>query len=331
MITKLSTYITKNTIPYKNLAIEEYLTMHVQPGECILFLWQNRHTVVIGKNQNCWKECKVKELEADNGNLVRRLSGGGAVYHDLGNLNFTFCVRKEDYDVDRQLAVIIEAARMFGIHAEKTGRNDVTVEGKKFSGNAFYDSNGFCYHHGTLLLSVDKENMSKYLNVSKEKLQTKGVSSVRSRVANLQEFNPDVNVERMEENLIAAFGKVYGLKTEEIPEERFDCEAIEKGEERFASWEWKYGRKIPFEHEISKRFGWGGIDLQFHVDKGVVQSVNAYSDGMEYSLVDLLPGAWQGKRYEVEELSKALELLPEVSETEHQMKQDISALLQENL
>ena len=79
MITKLSTYITKNTIPYKNLAMEEYLTMHVQPGECILFLWQNRHTVVIGKNQNCWKECKVKELEADNGNLVRRLSGGGAV------------------------------------------------------------------------------------------------------------------------------------------------------------------------------------------------------------------------------------------------------------
>ena len=120
-------------------------------------------------------------------------------------------------------------------------------------------------------------------------------------------------------------------KTEEIPEERFDCEAIEKGEERFASWEWKYGRKIPFEHEISKRFGWGGIDLQFHVDKGVVQSVNAYSDGMEYSLVELLPGAWQGKRYEVEELSKALDLLPEVSETEHQMKQDISALLQENL
>ena len=190
MINRLIWLETDNTYPYRNLAMEEYMTAHVPDGTCILFLWQNRHTVVIGKNQNCWKECRVNFLEEEGGYLVRRLSGGGAVFHDLGNLNFTFIVRKPDYDVDRQLQVILEAVRMLGIQAEKTGRNDITVEGRKFSGNAFYQSGDCCYHHGTLLIHADKDNMSRYLNVPREKLASKGVSSVKSRVANLDEFCP---------------------------------------------------------------------------------------------------------------------------------------------
>lgn len=331
MIKKLGTYLTDCTDPYRNLAVEEYLTLHVQPGECILYLWQNQKTVVIGKNQNCWKECKVNDLERDGGHLVRRLSGGGAVYHDMGNLNFTFCVRKENYDVDRQLSVIVEAVRSFGLDAEKTGRNDITAGGRKFSGNAFYRSGVFCYHHGTLLVSADMQQMGKYLNVSKQKLQSNGVDSVRSRVVNLRELEKTVTIEALEDRLQKAFAQVYGCKAEPLREEELDWNEIRKSEQRFSSWDWKYGRKIPFQYSAQERFSWGEAELQFYVDGGIVREVNVFSDGMEQEFLSGLEKVWTGCRYEEQALLDRLLGLPKTDPLQIRMEQDIEELIKKVL
>ncbi|MDO4345109.1 MAG: lipoate--protein ligase [Eubacteriales bacterium] len=321
MITKLSFLKTTETNPYRNLALEEYLLTDCREGECILYLWQNRSTVVIGRNQNCWKECHIHELENDGGFLARRLSGGGAVYHDLGNLNFTFLARKEDYDVDRQMDVIIRAMDLLGLYAQKTGRNDAVINGRKFSGNAFYRTGPFCYHHGTLLISADTEKMSQYLRVSVEKLQSKGVASVRSRVANLSEFCPQITVPLVSEHMRRAFCEIYSLPAADYDQSRLDTEKLCRLEDKFSSWEWKYGRAISFQHEFSRRFSWGEIQIQLDVSKGVIQQAAVFSDAMDPLLSDTVAHALRRQPYEQPALLGAIRHLPA------EIREDIKALI----
>ena len=305
MISKLSFYQEPEITgtPYRRLALEKYLTFHVQEGECILYLWQNIRTVVIGKNQNAWKECRVSKLTADGGFLVRRLSGGGAVYHDRGNLNFTFCVRKKDYDISRQTRVILAAVQSLGIPAEMTGRNDLTAEGRKFSGNAYYESGAYCYHHGTLMLDVDREALSAYLNVPKEKLQSKGVDSVRSRVVNLKELCPGLTREILSEALKEAFSKEYGLPVSVYDPRRLDPEELRKDTLFFSSEEWIFGRKLPFTHRIQARFDWGGIELLLEVNEGKIVDCICHSDAMNQETAARIPEMLKGHRYEKKELT----------------------------
>ena len=331
MIQTLTTYESMTTDPYTNLAVEEYLTFHAEPGECILYLWQNAHTVVIGRNQNCWKECRVSELEADGGHLVRRLSGGGAVYHDLGNLNFTFCMRKEDADVDRQLQVIIEAVASFGLTAEKTGRNDVAINGQKFSGNAFFDSKGCYYHHGTLLLNVDTASMSRFLNPSKAKLQSKGVSSVRSRVVNLSSLCPHITVDTMKQAMFTAFSKVYGLPAVPLCADRLAQTAIQKGRERFSSDHWKYGPKIPFTNRLEQRFSWGEVNLDLHVNEGMITKALLSSDSMEADWFSDIGTEFQGLPYRTDVLCKALDRSLEQHMVPENVRSDLSRMVQEQI
>ena len=268
MIEKI-TYIESDQFsPYRNLAVEEYLLLHCEDKECILYLWQNQNTVVIGRNQNAWKECRTTKLEEEGGHLARRLSGGGAVYHDLGNMNFTFLINKEEYNLDRQLQVIIGAMEILGLKAEKSGRNDILIDGKKFSGNAFYEQEKHCYHHGTIMVGVNMETLSRYLTVSKDKLKSKGVDSVKSRVTNLRDYLPELTMEELKVALKQSFEKVYGLKVRDKKIEDLDTGVIAEREKFFSSWNWLYGRKIDFQYELSHRFGWGGITLQFAVESG---------------------------------------------------------------
>lgn len=310
MISRLNVYREKGFCPYHNLAVEKYLTFHVQEGQCILYLWQNRQTVVIGKNQNAWKECKVNKLEEDGGYLARRLSGGGAVYHDMGNLNFTFCVRKPDYDVSRQLEVILCAVTSLDVPAQKTGRNDLTAERRKFSGNAFYESGEFCYHHGTLMMDVNKEELSRYLQVDPEKLKGKGVDSVRSRVVNLKEYCPDITADLLARSLTTAFSEVYGLPATELVGSFFTNEAreaIQKDMEYFSSPEWLYGRNLPFTHRLAGRYPWGGVEILLKVNRGMIEDCVCHTDAMDPDFAVRLSGYFQGRRYEKKELQEALE------------------------
>ena len=264
----LSCYITSCTDPYRNLAAERYLLEHTPAGSVTLYLWHNKNTVVIGRNQNPWAECNMALLRQDGGHLVRRLSGGGAVYHDSGNLNFTFLTDAATYDLDRQLAVIISALGSLGIKAEKSGRNDILADGRKVSGNAFYTSGNKKYHHGTLLIDVKTDVMAKYLTVSPLKLQAKGVSSVKSRVLNLKEACPNLTVAALSQALITAFGQIYNSVPQELGADFFDEAELAKYEAEFRDDAFRLGKRLPFTWQTEARFDWGSFTLACRIDGG---------------------------------------------------------------
>jgi lipoate-protein ligase A len=329
MISRLTCLFANGTNPYENLALEEYLLHSVQPGECILYLWQNAKTVVIGRNQNCWKECRVTQLEKDGGHLARRLSGGGAVFHDLGNLNFTFLVPREDYDVEKQTRVILDAVRSFGIPAERNGRNDLTAGGRKFSGHAYYRTDSVCYHHGTLLIHDGSEEMEKYLSVSREKLQAKNVPSVRSRVCCLDSFVPELTVSAMEFALLTAFSQVYELPFSPLADERLDKAALDELTEKYASADWRCGRKFPFEYELGRRFDWGEVLLQLHVENGRIADLAVWSDTLDTAYPSLVRQALLGTVFEARSIRAALLSVPEPDDSLAQAIADTESLLLE--
>lgn len=309
MITKLRIYETAQTDPHRNLAAEKHLMDITKPGECLLYLWQNKNTVVIGKNQNPWLECRTSLLEEEGGKLARRLSGGGAVFHDLGNLNFTFIMCKEDYDLDKQISVIQTACHLAGIAAEKSGRNDILADGRKFSGNAFYQNRTHAYHHGTLMVDVDKDKLGRYLSPPKAKLEAKGVASVRSRVVNLKELNPELTIDKMKANMVEAFSKVYGMAAEPLVLTDTDFAEIEKVRAEYASWEYLFGTPLPFTFQCESRFDWGYIHLQLEAKDGIIHGAKVYSDAMDWALPQAVENALLGCRFETAAMQKALQAL----------------------
>ena len=284
-------FIASNqTEPYWNLAVEQYLVEHAT--EPTLYLWRNHRTVVIGQNQNPYSEVNVEALEADGGYLMRRKTGGGAVYHDDGNLNFSFVVPKDLYDQQRQFSVIQHAVESFGLHTELSGRNDILTEGRKFSGNAFSKGRINDLHHGTLLISGDMSELARYLMPKPAKLQKHGVASVRSRVVNLAELNPGITPESIAPRLKDAFLSEYSEYSEYSENSDFS-EIIKRPEVRalhdhFASPEWKYGRWRTFSAQRSAQFDWGGVELALTVDetRGIITDVQLASDALDLAALD---------------------------------------------
>lgn len=305
MQTKL--FFSESTNPWFNLAFEEYLVNAVGEDEVCFYLWQNQHTVVIGKHQNPWREVLSAELEKDGGRLARRLSGGGAVYHDLGNLNFTFAMNKKHEDLHRQLGVILEGVKALGIDAEFSGRNDILSQGRKFSGNAFYHGRNNYYHHGTILVDVDMSKLGRYLNVSLKKLQAKGVESVKSRVINLKEINPEITIDAVKESVARAFEKDYGAPVAVyiVSEKDAPQDALDRYH-HYASWEWRYGKTPEFDITFEEKFDWGEIVISFKLKGAVIESSGIYSDAMSTALVESMQGLFDGKRLDPAALGDVL-------------------------
>lgn len=222
---------SENTSPYYNLALERSLFDFVDEDTVILYLWQNSHTIVIGKNQNAYAECKVDEFIGAGGTLARRPSGGGAVYHDLGNLNFSIICNESIAKEHTYQRIVKEALSYFGIVSEFNGRNDLTVDDKKFSGNAFYVKDDVLCQHGTILINSDFKELSKYLTPDISKLERNHVKSVESRVVNLSEISDKITVESMKEAMIKATNAV---RLEEEPTES----KVEEYKKIFENDEW---------------------------------------------------------------------------------------------
>jgi lipoate-protein ligase A len=308
--------VTENQNPWHNLALEEQL-FDTQREGVTLYLWQNQNTVVIGRNQNAWKECRLFELERDEGRLARRTSGGGAVFHDLGNLNFTFLTTRENYDQKRQLSVVTEAAKSLGIDARFTGRNDILAfsktggaseTGAKFSGNAFRFSNTTGLHHGTLLVHVDMGKLGKYLAPSEDKLKAKGVDSVRARVCNLVDFVPSLTIDDVKCAVIHAFEREYGA-ADILLESELDTASIECLTNKHASREWRLGATPAFDIELYTRFSWGGLELNISFSHGKITEVRAFSDAMDEAFILRIPETLTGCAFESAAMAEKLRSL----------------------
>ena len=295
--------ITTNTHnPWQNLAVEAYLATLIKQGDVILYLWQNQHTVVIGRNQNALRECKAQQLEEDGGFLARRTTGGGAVYHDLGNLNFTFLASPERYDLEKQLLVVEKACEKFGIKTRFSGRNDiVTEDGYKFSGNAFSFDKQCRIQHGTIMLDVDVEKLGKYLTPSVKKMESKGVKSVRSRVCSLKKYNSSITVGGMENALTEAFLELYG-EYETLPTAMLENEKVRGIYDKYSSWEWRYGASPACEITHTKQFEWGGVEVQMKLDQMLIEEINIFSDMMNAKLPPKVTEYLKGKRYDMQDV-----------------------------
>ncbi len=277
-------YVIENrsTKPQYNLALEEYLCLRAmrdgsQSGSQFFMLWQNEPSIIVGRFQNTLSEINATFVEENDIHVVRRNSGGGAVYHDLGNINYSFVMPDSAGDFDFALFTgpIIRALAALGVKAELSGRNDLTIEGKKISGGAQFRRNGVILHHGTLLYDADLGVLSQALKVSEDKFRSKAVKSVRSRVGNIMPFLPTpLSVADFQEKLQKEIENLTPLAL--TKEELSEVDRLTR--EKYATWEWNYGASPGFTERKKMRFPWGGVEAYLVIDEGRIESCAFHGD-----------------------------------------------------
>lgn len=298
------------TDPRVNLAIEEFALKHLDINETYLLFYINEPSIIIGKNQNTVEEINADYVRDEGIHVVRRLSGGGAVYHDLGNLNFSF-ITKDDgnsfHDFKKFTDPVVKALKKLGVNAELSGRNDILADGKKISGNAQFSTKGRMFSHGTLLFDSEIENVVSALNVRMEKIESKGIKSIRSRVTNIREhLDEDMTMEEFKQTLLTyLFEEFDSIPKYELTES--DWEEIRKiSRERYANWDWNYGKSPKFNVELSNRFAAGSVDIRLHIVKGIIQESKIFGDFFGVGDVSDIENKLNGVRYDREAIEEVL-------------------------
>ena len=270
---------TNSQDPTYNLAFEEYILTHYREGN-ILILWQNRNSVIIGRNQNTAEEINQSFVDTHGIQVVRRNTGGGAVYHDLGNLNYSFITDADGLDqntIQQFLTPVADALRKLGLDATCSGRNDILISGKKVSGTAQQHQKGRILHHGTLLFDANPDMISGALNPDPTKFQSKSVKSVRSRVGNIrQELQRDMSITEFWNYLIQelASGEVEPIS---LPDTALG-EIRKLQEEKYATWEWNYGKSPKCQMRCKKRFSGGLLDIRLSTENGKIAEIHIFGD-----------------------------------------------------
>ena len=289
------------TDPRINLAIEEYAVKYLDINETYLLFYINDPSIIIGKNQNTIEEINTEYVNRNGIHVVRRLSGGGAVYHDLGNLNFSF-ITKDDgesfHNFRKFTEPVVKALQNIGVNAELSGRNDLLAGGRKVSGNAQFSTKGRMFSHGTLMFNSEIENVVSALKVRKDKIESKGIKSIRSRVANISEFLENkMTIEEFRTLLLNYIFNNEEIKTYDLTEE--DWKVIKQiSEDRYKNWDWNYGKSPKFNYQHSHRFPVGHIDVRLEVHKGIIKNCKIYGDFFGVDDVKELEDSLIGTQYE---------------------------------
>ena len=297
--------------PAYNLALEEHLYRSVNEGHPGYFLlWQNAPSIIVGRFQNTAQEVNRPFVEERGIHVVRRISGGGAVYHDLGNVNYSFIVPNDEgipFDFARHARPVIDALAKLGVEAESGGRNDLLIDGRKFSGSAQHMDRRRLLHHGTLLFDSDLSILEQALSVDEEKFTSKGFKSVRSRVTNILPMLPEpISVE---EFIDALRGALSGTDTSSLDEAQLS-EIRRLRDEKYATWEWNWGASPEFTERKARRFPWGKVEALLNVKEGVIRQARFYGDYFGTENREEIERLLEGRVYKEDALREALEGFP---------------------
>ena len=274
-------YTSQQVNPYVNLAVEEWLLGLCAP---VLYLWQNGPSVIIGRNQNAYTECNLGYARDNDILIARRNTGGGAVYHDLGNINFSIILPRELHDITRSTAVILHALQSLGIGATASGRNDILIKDQKISGNAYYSNARVGLHHGTILYRVDRETLAHVLSVSVTKTSRHGIASVKSRVTDITSHYPDISIDDIYSALHCAFCAEYGFDALETP--RIKTTELDTLRARLASPAWIFDRINEYDVSREGHFPWGSVRVSVLFEGTTPLRAEVTSDSLDPDLID---------------------------------------------